>query len=123
MELHALADLEGPDAAVLVGRPALGEHRAEHEVGARIRQELAGLLQHQQAAGIGHGYGIDGGGGNGRGDPEGRRRGRACSRRGKDGTEGTQHGPGGGQRHAGDAGVTQECARRPIYPAIYSSMM
>jgi hypothetical protein len=38
----------------------------------------------------------------------------ARSRGREDRAEGAQHGAGGGQRHAGDAGVTQECPAADI---------
>ena len=47
-----MAQLEGPDRAVLVGRPAFGQLRAEHQVRPVPGQELAHLLKQHQTAGV-----------------------------------------------------------------------
>ena len=53
VELHALADLEAPDAAALARRPALGQPRLRLEVAVRPDQVLAGLAEHAQPALVG----------------------------------------------------------------------
>ena len=53
VEFHALAQLEGPDRSVLIGLPALGQHRAEPQIAGGERQIFARLAEHDDAAGIG----------------------------------------------------------------------
>ncbi len=104
VELHALADLEGPDRAVLIGLPALGQDRLQPEIGAGDRQELAGLQQHHQPAIVVDGDGIDGArrqrgsgadGAAGLGGAGGRRKGRGPQAR-----DAQRPGQGREQRHA-----------------------
>ena len=111
VELDSLAQLEGPDGAVLVGLPALRQHRLQPKVGAGIGQELAGLLQHEEAAAIGHRDRIDGRRRNRGGDPD-RRTGRGGSRRGRDDSdaEGAEDRAHQRQGHADHAAVAQKGA-------------
>ena len=60
VEGDARAQLERPDGAVFIGGPAQGEHRLEHELEVVVEgEELAGLVEHRQATGVGHGERVD----------------------------------------------------------------
>ena len=60
VELHAGAQLERPDGSVGAARPGQRQHRAQHQVRLVEDQELAGLHQHHEAAGVGDGHRLDG---------------------------------------------------------------
>jgi hypothetical protein len=61
MEFHALADLEGPDRAVGIRRPAFGECGPGDEVLAGENQRFGGLAEHRYAARIAELDRLDGG--------------------------------------------------------------
>ena len=60
VKLHAPPQLEGPDAAVAVVRPAFRQHRPQRQIGLRHAEELGDLKYHLVAAAVIHHHGIDG---------------------------------------------------------------
>ncbi len=59
VERDAPAQIERPDGAVVVRRPALGEPRLELEVPVGPHQELAGLAEHSEASLRVHDHGVE----------------------------------------------------------------
>jgi hypothetical protein len=60
VEFHPLPQLEGPHRAVLVGTPALGQHRLERQIVAVETQEIADIGQDGEPGAIGDLDRVDG---------------------------------------------------------------
>lgn len=59
MELDVLAQLEGPDCAIRIWRPAFGRKQSRRQIRPRKDTRLAELRQHGHTASVGDGHRID----------------------------------------------------------------